>query len=805
MKKLLSILLVLLLSCGALAEHMGAPYEFRESHVTAARIASGVTEIAEGAYYYCKELKTLEVPATVTSIGDYAFDHCENLTELTIPNSVREIGECAFNYCMRIASLDLGNGVKTLGSYAFSCCFSLRQATIPQSVTSIGDYAFYNCRALDTLYIYGSVKSIGTAALEGCPRLTVYTPATSFAAAYCTQNGIKWVAIEEPEVPALVECNIYGTSHQYEFIPSDLHPHGEFKCACGAVIENDIIKSLSCCQCGYHAWGAPQHVGNLRYKQVCTRGCGATRDVTAPAQQLAADKFIQNVIYDRGRVSYIPRSDKSDSIRDYSVAVLCNGTWKLVAEASSDYGSLHELRHNWETFEKKYKYLYNATDVGIMYKTIVGLHLDSFPGSFNYAGDVSSDAINNVDGSKILRKEDLPETSNSSAWLSLAYGATDQLTDVWYVTVNEFLNTFSDQVESISKAIGKPTTEEAWYNEKVELWKNVLSDMLTHTYDTSFSLTRAKTAISHAKNTFDVWDNVAMTAGKNASWLAKYKIDPKILASIKARAIKLEIHSATDDWTKFDAYTRKFGWGCFEAVFAILESFCAGAEAKEKVLEDQKDLAIMILEDRHSIDRLQNIIDATNNRPLRDAAEQMIFDIEAESKKKSDAFWATIHAILNWIEVQAADFSAAGETLFYKIGDHYLGASLPALGVISLLTSVGKSALNWGASYESAKELMTYSVMESELNAIGALANCNSLDAMNDIAQLWYSLQINGTLAAKQFTKDYDAGIFLHIAEMDLIIDNAHVTSASYLVGKLDAEITRYKREAQSFASACNQ
>lgn len=199
MKKLLSALLALLLSFSALAEHMGAPYEFRDSSVTDARIASGVTEIAEGAYYYCKELQTLDVPATVTKIGDYAFDHCENLTELTVPNSVREIGECAFNYCMRIASLDLGNGVKTLGNYAFSCCFSLRQATIPQSVTSIGDYAFYNCRALDTLYIYSSVQTIGASALEGCPRLTVYTPATSSAAAYCTQNGIKWAAIEEPE------------------------------------------------------------------------------------------------------------------------------------------------------------------------------------------------------------------------------------------------------------------------------------------------------------------------------------------------------------------------------------------------------------------------------------------------------------------------------------------------------------------------------------------------------------------------------------------------------------------------------
>lgn len=215
MKKLLSALLALLLSFGALAEHMGAPYEFRNSSVTNARIASGVTEIAEGAYYYCKDLQTLEVPATVTKIGDYAFDHCENLTELTVPNSVREIGECAFNYCMRIANLDLGNGVKTLENYAFSCCFSLRQATIPQSVTHIGDYAFYNCRALDTLYIYSSVQTIGVSALEGCPRLTVYTPATSPAAAYCTQNGIKWVAIEEPAYPnySSSEASSIGETH----------------------------------------------------------------------------------------------------------------------------------------------------------------------------------------------------------------------------------------------------------------------------------------------------------------------------------------------------------------------------------------------------------------------------------------------------------------------------------------------------------------------------------------------------------------------------------------------------------------
>lgn len=279
MKKLLSILLVLLLSFGALAEHMGAPYEFRESHVTIARIASGVTEIAEGAYYYCKELKTLEVPATVTKIGDYAFDHCENLTELTIPNSVREIGECAFNYCMRIASLDLGNGVKTLGSYAFSCCFSLRQATIPQSVTSIGDYAFYNCRALDTLYIYSSVQSIGASALEGCPRLTVYTPVTSFAAAYCTQNGIKWVAIEEPEktensidLPASVETDSKTKVCNHAWVEIDskqenqwknprlawkAHPRHELSATCRLCGETQTFTSYNpnCCLCsGAHIW-----------------------------------------------------------------------------------------------------------------------------------------------------------------------------------------------------------------------------------------------------------------------------------------------------------------------------------------------------------------------------------------------------------------------------------------------------------------------------------------------------------------------------------------------------------------------
>ena len=49
-----------------------------------------------GAFEYCENLTSIEIPNSVTSIGAGTFEHCENLTSIKIPNGIKNIGDYAF-------------------------------------------------------------------------------------------------------------------------------------------------------------------------------------------------------------------------------------------------------------------------------------------------------------------------------------------------------------------------------------------------------------------------------------------------------------------------------------------------------------------------------------------------------------------------------------------------------------------------------------------------------------------------------------------------------------------------------------
>ena len=57
-----------------------------------------VTSIGHSAFFDCKSLTSVTIPASVTNIGDYAFSDCTSLTSVTIPSGVRNIGYGAFQY-----------------------------------------------------------------------------------------------------------------------------------------------------------------------------------------------------------------------------------------------------------------------------------------------------------------------------------------------------------------------------------------------------------------------------------------------------------------------------------------------------------------------------------------------------------------------------------------------------------------------------------------------------------------------------------------------------------------------------------
>lgn len=84
------------------------------------------TTIEQYAFYNCKDLTSLVIPAGVTTIEAFAFSGCEGLTSFVIPEGVTTIGACALQGCAGLTSLVIPAGVVTIGPYAFDRCTSLK-------------------------------------------------------------------------------------------------------------------------------------------------------------------------------------------------------------------------------------------------------------------------------------------------------------------------------------------------------------------------------------------------------------------------------------------------------------------------------------------------------------------------------------------------------------------------------------------------------------------------------------------------------------------------------------------------------
>lgn len=168
------------------------------------------------AFYNCRDIVSVTIPAAVTFFGDQAFsrsaDHlsavyitdleawcqiefsnsfsnnlsnplsqAEHLylngtlvTNLVIPESITVIWDGAF--CgASIQSVTLHGGITSIGEMAFGHCNRLTEVTIPSSVEIVDQMAFYSCESLTSVTIEEGVAAIGMNAFDECHNLTVAT------------------------------------------------------------------------------------------------------------------------------------------------------------------------------------------------------------------------------------------------------------------------------------------------------------------------------------------------------------------------------------------------------------------------------------------------------------------------------------------------------------------------------------------------------------------------------------------------------------------------------------------------------
>ena len=123
-------------------------------------IEEGTLGIADSAFGYEYNLKSVSIPNSIKYIGCSSFYSCIILTNVEIPNSVTSIGNSAFANCSSLTNVILPNSVKSIGKNAFYGCSRLTSVTVGmETPLSIEQYTFSN-RGNATLYVpYGCMSA----------------------------------------------------------------------------------------------------------------------------------------------------------------------------------------------------------------------------------------------------------------------------------------------------------------------------------------------------------------------------------------------------------------------------------------------------------------------------------------------------------------------------------------------------------------------------------------------------------------------------------------------------------------------
>lgn len=168
-------------------------------------IEDGVLDIKMGAFYYCRYLRSVKLPATLKSVGSYAFWKSLSLSSIYIPASLTDLSAEAFTeggmsayevspdnpvYSSEdgimfnkektellhfpakkyVESYSIPKTVEKIGKFAFESN-QLNDVIFHDKLLTIDDYAFFLCEKLAKADVPNSVEFVGESAFSRCYNL----------------------------------------------------------------------------------------------------------------------------------------------------------------------------------------------------------------------------------------------------------------------------------------------------------------------------------------------------------------------------------------------------------------------------------------------------------------------------------------------------------------------------------------------------------------------------------------------------------------------------------------------------------
>lgn len=152
---------------------------FSNSRLESIVIPKKITNLIEGSFRGCKDLKSVTFAGQVEAIGGYCFKDCINL-EFQIPDSVRVIAQEAFAGCTKLTSITYPSKITYCNLQIFENCPNLNKFAfgLPCHFDNIGT-RFLAATGIESIEIPDSIKDISSEAFMNCQKLvTVKLPPT---------------------------------------------------------------------------------------------------------------------------------------------------------------------------------------------------------------------------------------------------------------------------------------------------------------------------------------------------------------------------------------------------------------------------------------------------------------------------------------------------------------------------------------------------------------------------------------------------------------------------------------------------